>query len=205
MALSTITLPPLPYAKDALSPYISEETLEFHYGKHHQTYVNNLQKMFASMPDSVDCDSLIRIIQTSEGGIFNNAAQIWNHAFYWDCLSPKRDLKPSEGLGAAIDKQFGSFADFQQEFDQKAATVFGSGWCWLVMQADQSLAIKQTSNAQTPLTTEDKPLLTCDVWEHAYYIDTRNSRPEYLKNFWTLVNWEFVSKMFAGDPLPDYS
>jgi superoxide dismutase, Fe-Mn family len=205
MPLTSITCPPLPYALNALTPNISEETLNFHYNKHHKTYVTKLNGLLPSLPTSVDATDLITLIKTSNGGIFNNAAQVWNHAFYWDCLSPTLNQQPDDPLQQKIKEQFGSLEAFRQAFDQKASTLFGSGWCWLVLQPNQSLAIKQTSNAENPLTTEDKPLLCCDVWEHAYYIDTRNSRPDYLKNFWNLVNWAFVSELYSGSELPNYT
>ena len=185
------TLPPLPYAKDALAPTISAETIEYHYGKHHQTYVDNLNKLtagteFANMP-------LEDIVRKSSGGIFNNSAQVWNHTFFWNCLTPKGAGKPS-GAAAAIDKSFGSFDKFKEQFSQAAITQFGSGWAWLVKKADGSLAIVQKSNAGNPMTDGDKPLLTCDVWEHAYYIDYRNARAKFVENYWKLVNWDFVAK-----------
>lgn len=184
-------LPALPYAKDALAPHISPETLEFHYGKHHQTYVTNLNKLipgteFENMP-------LEDIVKKSSGGIFNNAAQVWNHTFYWNCLSPNGGGAPTGALADAINRDFGSFDEFKEKFSQNAITTFGSGWGWLVKKADGTLALDSTSNAATPLTSADTPLLTCDVWEHAYYIDYRNARPKYLEAFWNLVNWEFVS------------
>jgi superoxide dismutase, Fe-Mn family len=186
------TLPDLPYAKDALEPHISRETLEFHYGKHHRTYVDKLNGLIegTKFADA----SLEDIVRESSGGVFNNAAQVWNHTFYWHCLSPDGGGKPDGKLATAIDKSFDSFDKFKDQFSDKATTLFGSGWAWLVKKADGSLAIVQTSNAETPLTGDAKPLLTCDVWEHAYYIDYRNARPKYLEAFWNLVNWEFVEK-----------
>ena len=186
-----IELPALPYDRTALEPHISGETIDFHYGKHHKTYVDNLNKMidgteFASMP-------LEEIIRKSQGGMFNNAAQIWNHTFYWNCLSPKGGGEPSGKLGDAINKAFGSFEKFKEEFTKVSVGTFGSGWGWLVQRPDGALALASTSNAATPLTGEDKPLLTCDVWEHAYYIDYRNARPKYVEAFWNLVNWDFVA------------
>jgi superoxide dismutase, Fe-Mn family len=185
-------LPALPYAKDALAPHISQETLEFHHGKHHNTYVVKLNELtqgtdFAKM-------SLEDVVRKSSGGIFNNAAQVWNHTFYWHCLSPNGGGKPSGSTAEAIDKAFGSFDQFQEKFNTAATTQFGSGWAWLVRKKDGSLDIVQTSNAGCPITEDHKPLLTCDVWEHAYYIDYRNSRPNYLNAFWMLVNWDFVAK-----------
>jgi Fe-Mn family superoxide dismutase len=190
------TLPELPYAMDALQPHISRETLEFHYGKHHNTYVTNLNKLIAGTPH--ESASLEDIVRNSEGGVFNNAAQIWNHTFYWNSLSPNGGGAPSGALAEAIDKSFGSFDAFKEAFTTKATTLFGSGWAWLVQKADGSLDIVQTSNADTPLTSDDKPLLTCDVWEHAYYIDYRNARPGYLAAWWELVNWDFAAANLAA-------
>lgn len=189
------TLPELPYAMDALEPHISKETLEFHYGKHHRTYVDKLNGLIegSKFADA----SLEDIVRGSDGGVFNNAAQVWNHTFYWHCLSPSGGGRPSGELAKAIDASFGSFDEFHKQFSDKAVTLFGSGWAWLVKQRDGKLAIVQTGNAGTPLTGPDKPLLTCDVWEHAYYIDYRNARPKYLEAFWKLVNWDFVAKNFA--------
>ena len=189
------TLPELPYAMDALEPHISKETLEFHYGKHHRTYVDKLNGLIegSKFADA----SLEDIVRGSDGGVFNNAAQVWNHTFYWHCLSPEGGGRPSGELAKAIDASFGSFDEFHKQFSDKAVTLFGSGWAWLVKQRDGKLAIVQTGNAGTPLTGPDKPLLTCDVWEHAYYIDYRNARPKYLEAFWKLVNWDFVAKNFA--------
>jgi superoxide dismutase, Fe-Mn family len=189
------TLPDLPYAMNALEPHISKETLEFHYGKHHRTYVDKLNGLIEGT-EFADA-SLEEIVGRSTGGVFNNAAQVWNHTFYWHCLSPNGGGRPDGALGKAIDEAFGSFDAFHQQFSDKAVTLFGSGWAWLVKKPDGKLAIVQTSNAETPLTGKDKPLLTCDVWEHAYYIDYRNARPKYLEAFWQLVNWDFVAKNFA--------
>ena len=189
-------LPELPYALDALEPHISKETLEFHYGKHHNTYVVKLNGLVEGT--ELENKSLEEIVKTSEGGIFNNAAQIWNHTFYWHCLSPNGGGKPSGELAAAIDKAFGSFDEFVAQFSDKAVNNFGSSWTWLVKNTDGSLEIVNTSNAATPLTGDQKPLLTCDLWEHAYYIDYRNVRPDYLKAFWALANWEFVAENFAA-------
>ena len=189
------TLPELPYAKDALEPHISSETLEYHHDKHHQTYVTNLNKLIEGT-EFADA-SLEEIIKKSSGGIFNNAAQVWNHTFYWNCLSPNGGGEPSGALADAINSAFGSFDAFKEKFSTSAATNFGSGWTWLVKNADGSIEIVNTSNAGNPLTSEQTPLLTCDVWEHAYYIDYRNLRPKYVENFWSLVNWEFVAQNFA--------
>lgn len=193
--MTTHTLPELPYALDALQPHISKETLEYHYGKHHQTYVTNLNNLIKGT--EFENASLEDIIKKSSGGVFNNAAQVWNHTFYWHCLSPKGGGQPSGALADAINKKWGSFDNFKAEFTKVAIGTFGSGWAWLVKKSDGSLDFASTSNAQTPLTTADKPLLTCDVWEHAYYIDYRNKRPDYVGAFWNLVNWDFVAKNFA--------
>ncbi|MFA7095291.1 MAG: Fe-Mn family superoxide dismutase [Gammaproteobacteria bacterium] len=188
-------LPPLPYAKDALQPYMSAETLEYHYGKHHQTYVDNLNKLIPGT--QFENMSLEDIIMNSSGGIFNNAAQVWNHTFFWNCMKPNGGGMPTGALADAINQAFGSFENFKNEFSQKAVTLFGSGWTWLVKNSDGSLAIEQTSNAANPMTSNQKPLLTCDVWEHAYYIDYRNARAKFVENFWNLVNWDFVAQNFA--------
>jgi Fe-Mn family superoxide dismutase len=189
-------LPDLPYAKDALEPHISAETLEFHHGKHHQTYVTNLNRLIegTEFTDS----SLEDIISKSSGGMFNQAAQIWNHTFYWNCLSPNGGGEPGGDLADAISSNFGSFADFKEKFSASAATNFGSGWTWLVKNSDGSIAIVNTSNAGCPLTEGQTPLLTIDVWEHAYYIDFRNARPKYIEAFWNLANWDFATQNFAG-------
>lgn len=192
----THQLPPLPYEINALAPHISAETLEFHHGKHHQTYVTNLNNLIPGT--EFENLSLEEIVKTSSGGIFNNAAQIWNHTFYWNSLSPTGGGEPTGALADAINATFGSFANFKAEFTKTAVTTFGSGWAWLVKNADGSLALVSTSNAATPLTTGQTPLLTCDVWEHAYYIDFRNARPKYLEAFWSLVNWEFAAANFAA-------
>lgn len=188
-------LPKLPYERDALEPHISKETLDYHYGKHHNTYVVKLNGLVEGT--ELENKGLEEIIKTSEGGIFNNAAQTWNHTFYWNCLSPNGGGKPSGELAAAVDKAFGSFDKFVAKFSDMAANNFGSSWTWLVKNTDGSLEIVNTSNAGTPITGAQRPLLTCDLWEHAYYIDYRNLRPDYLKGFWALVNWEFVATNFA--------
>lgn len=188
-------LPELPYAKDALAPHISAETLEFHYGKHHQTYVDNLNKLVAGTPN--ENKSLEDLIKTTEGGIFNNAAQVWNHTFYWYCMKPKGGGAPTGKIGDAINKAFGSFDAFKEQFSEAAKTQFGSGWAWLVKKSDGSLAIEKTGNAGNPMTSGHKPLMTCDVWEHAYYIDYRNARPKYIDAFWNLVNWDFVEQQLG--------
>jgi Fe-Mn family superoxide dismutase len=185
-------LPKLPYAKNALAPYLSEETLEYHHGKHHAAYVKKLNELiantkFAKMP-------LEEIIKTADQGpIFNNAAQHWNHSFYWNCLAPKGGGEPVGELAAAIERNFKSFKEFTKEFSEAAIEQFGSGWAWLVQRKDGALAIEKMSNADDPLIHDERPLLTCDVWEHAYYIDYRNARPKYVEAFWHLVNWNFVA------------
>ena len=188
-------LPALPYAKDALEPHISAETLDFHHGKHHNTYVQKLNGLVEGT--EFEGKSLEDIIKTSSGGVFNNAAQIWNHTFYWNSLSPNGGGEPTGAVADAIDAAFGSFADFQAKFNDMAVNNFGSSWTWLVKKADGSLDIVNTSNAGTPITEGLTPLITVDLWEHAYYIDYRNVRPEYLKGFWALVNWDFANQNFA--------
>lgn len=190
------TLPELPYAMDALAPHISQETLEYHYGKHHATYVTNLNNLIKGT--EFENSSLEDIVKKSTGGVFNNAAQIWNHTFYWNSLSPNGGGAPAGKLAEAINAKFGSFDAFKDAFTKSAVGNFGSSWTWLVKKADGSVDIVNTSNAATPLTTQDKPLLTCDLWEHAYYIDYRNARPKYLETFWNLANWEFASSNFEG-------
>ena len=192
----TFELPALPYAKDALAPHISAETIEFHYGKHHQTYVTNLNNLVPGT--EFEGLSLEDIVKKSSGGIFNNAAQVWNHTFYWNCLSPNGGGAPTGGLANAIDRTFGSFDKFKEEFTKCAVTTFGSGWAWLVKNANGTLELVSTSNAGCPLTADQTPILTCDVWEHAYYIDFRNLRPKYLEAFWTLVNWDFASANYEA-------
>lgn len=190
-------LPALPYAINALEPHISQETLEYHHGKHHNTYVVKLNGLIEGT--ELEEKSLEEIIKTSTGGVFNNAAQIWNHTFYWHCLSPNAGGEPTGEVADAITKAFGSFEEFKAKFTDAAINNFGSSWTWLVKKADGSLDIVNTSNAGTPLTEEGvTPLLTVDLWEHAYYIDYRNLRPEYMKAFWALVNWEFVAKNLAA-------
>lgn len=191
----THELPKLPYAMDALQPYISKETLEYHYSKHHQAYVTNLNNLIKNT--EFENMSLDDTILKSTGGIFNNAAQVWNHTFYWHCMTPNSSKQPSGKLAEAINKTFGSFDEFKKLFSQTAISTFGSGWGWLVKNADGSLEIISTSNAGTPMQQKKKALLTCDVWEHAYYIDYRNMRPTYVEKFWELVNWDFVAKNFT--------
>jgi Fe-Mn family superoxide dismutase len=185
---------PLPYDKNALEPHISAETIEYHYGKHHQTYVNKLNALIEST-DYAD-KNLEEIILTSSGGIFNNAAQVWNHNFYWNSLSPDGGGNPNGVLEKAINNKFGSFAVFKKQFEDAAVSLFGSGWVWLTKDHLDELSIEKTSNAGTPLTTDSKPLLVCDVWEHAYYVDYRNLRPQYIQAFWSLVNWQFASNNY---------
>src|SRR5690606_32093592 len=186
------TLPALPYELNALEPHISQETLEFHYGKHHQAYVTNLNNLVAGT--EFENASLADVIKKSSGGVFNNAAQVWNHTFYWNSLSPNGGGAPTGKVADAINAKWGSFDAFKDAFTKSAVGNFGSGWTWLVKKADGSLDIVNTSNAGTTLTSDDVALLTCDVWEHAYYIDYRNARPKYLEHFWNLVNWEFAAK-----------
>lgn len=185
-------LPALPYEMDALAPHISKETLEFHYGKHHQAYVTNLNKLTEG--SDFAGKSLEDIIKSADGGIFNNAAQVWNHTFYWNSLSPQGGGEPNAEITELLTKHFGGVAEFKEQFTKTAATTFGSGWAWLVKNSDGSLEIVSTSNAANPLTDGKTPLLTCDVWEHAYYIDYRNARPKYIEAFWSLVNWDFIAK-----------
>ncbi|MCB1710767.1 MAG: superoxide dismutase [Fe] [Halioglobus sp.] len=189
-------LPALPYAQNALQPHISAETLEFHYGKHHKTYVDKLN----GLVDGTDLagKSLEEVVRASQGPVFNNAAQVWNHTFYWHCLSPNGGGEAKGAVAKAIDSAFGSFAAFKEQFTNSAVNNFGSGWTWLVKGADGKLAIVNTGNAATPLTDKALvPLLTVDVWEHAYYIDYRNARPKYMEAFWALVNWDFVNANLA--------
>ena len=193
--MSKHALPPLPYPVDALAPHISKETLEYHYGKHHRAYVDKLNELITG--SEYERTPLEEIIKTAKGAVFNNAAQAWNHTFYWNSLAPNGGGEPNGALAQAVDKKFGSLAKFKEKFSEAAIGVFGSGWTWLVAESDGSLAIRTTSNAQTPLTVGARPLLTCDVWEHAYYIDRRNSRPEYLKAFWAVVNWKFAARNFS--------
>jgi Fe-Mn family superoxide dismutase len=187
----TFELPALPYAKDALSPHISAETLDYHYGKHHQAYVTNLNNLASGT--KWEGKSLEEVICGADGGLFNNAAQVWNHTFYWNSLRPGGGGEPTGALLESLNKSFGSFATFKEQFTKAAATHFGSGWAWLVKDSANGLSIVTTSNAGCPLSEGKTPLLTCDVWEHAYYIDYRNARPNYIDAFWKLVNWENVS------------
>jgi Fe-Mn family superoxide dismutase len=188
-------LPPLPYAKNALAPVMSEETLEYHYGKHHQAYVTNLNNLIKGT--EFENLSLEEIVKKSSGGVFNNSAQVWNHTFFWNCMKPNAGGAPTGKVADAISAKWGSFDKFKEEFQKSAVGNFGSGWTWLVKKADGSVDIVNTSNAATPLTTENKALLTVDVWEHAYYIDYRNARPKFVEAWWNLVNWDFVNQNFA--------
>ncbi len=187
-------LPTLPYAANALEPVISEKTIGFHYGKHHQAYVNNLNNLVEGT-EFADAD-LETIIKKSQGGIFNNAAQVWNHTFYFTSFSPEGGGDPTGSLAVAIDKEFGSFDAFKEAFGKAAATLFGSGWAWLVKDADGKLKIVQTSNAANPMTDGLTPILTCDVWEHAYYLDYQNKRPDYIAGFWKVVDWNIVGSRY---------
>ena len=189
-------LPALPYEKNALEPHISAETLEFHHGKHHATYVTKLNGLVEGT--DLASKSLEEIIKSSDGGVFNNAAQIWNHTFYWNSLSPNGGGEPTGAIADAINASFGSFEAMKEKLNDKAVNNFGSSWTWLVQLADGSLDIVNTSNAGTPITDELVPLITVDLWEHAYYIDYRNVRPNYLEGFWALANWEFASANFAA-------
>ena len=192
---NTFTLPELGFAADALSPHLSAETFEYHHGKHHNAYVTNLNKLIEGTEFAEK--SLDDIVKGAKGGLFNNAAQHWNHSFYWKSIAPGGGDAPSGALAQAIDAKWGSFAKFREDFTAKATTLFGSGWAWLVKKGDGSLDIAQTQNAGCPITDGATPLLTCDVWEHAYYIDYRNARPDYLAAFFEIVNWDFASKNFG--------
>ena len=195
------TLPALPYAMDALAPHISKETLEFHYGKHHNTYLTNLNKLVAGTPQ--ETKTLEEIILSAEGGLFNNAAQVWNHSFYWNCLSPQDGGEPADALAEAVTKSFGSFKDFSEKFSNAAVTLFGSGWAWLVLKGDK-LAVVSTANQDSPLMGEaisgasGFPIIGLDVWEHAYYLKFQNRRPDYIKAFWDVVNWDEAAARFAA-------
>ncbi|SHE92146.1 superoxide dismutase, Fe-Mn family [Modicisalibacter ilicicola DSM 19980] len=188
-------LPALPYEKNALEPHISAETLEYHYGKHHQAYVTKLNDLTDGTPDANK--SLEEIIKSASGNLFNQAAQVWNHTFYWHCLSPQGGGEPSGALGEAISARFGSFDKFKEEFNAKAAGNFGSGWTWLIKTEDGGVDILNTDDADTPIAHDKTPLLTIDVWEHAYYIDYRNARPKYLEAVWNVINWDFVSQNYS--------
>ena len=190
------SLPPLPYEMNALEPHISSETLEFHYGKHHQTYVNNLNGLVEGTDNA--SKSLEEIIMSSDGGLFNNAAQVWNHTFYWNCMGPNGGGNPTGSAADAINQAFGSFDNFKDQFSKSAATNFGSGWTWLVKNSSGTVEIQNTSNAGCPMTSGNKAVLTIDVWEHAYYVDKRNARPAYIESWWNLVNWDFVNSQLEG-------
>ncbi len=190
----THTMPALPYDMNALEPVISEKTISFHYGKHHQTYVNKLNELVQGT--EFENASLEEIIKKAEGGIFNNGAQVWNHTFYWNCLTPNGKGEPGGSLLAAINNKFGSFEKFKEDFAAAAATQFGSGWAWLVRTVGGGLEIIKTPNAGNPMREGHKPLLTCDVWEHAYYLDYQNRRPDYVKEFWKIVDWKKVEERF---------
>ncbi len=190
--MSQNTLPELPYALNALEPHISAETIEYHYGKHHAAYVEKLNGLIAGT--EFEDAQLEYIVKNSSGAIFNNAAQVWNHSFYWNCLSPNGGVEPKGALGSAIKEFFGDFDNFRENFTATALGNFGSGWTWLVKTPEGVLKIVNTDDAHNPMTDALQPLLTCDVWEHAYYIDYRNSRPQYLEAFWSLVNWDFVAR-----------
>jgi Fe-Mn family superoxide dismutase len=189
-------LPELPFAQTALEPHISAETLQFHHGKHHAKYVANLNELIVGT--EFEDQPLEEIIRQATGKVFNNAAQAWNHTFYWQCLSPKGGGAPQGDLAQAIEQQFESLDQFKQQFADAATSLFGSGWTWLVKGADGKLGIEQGANADTPLRTGGAPLLTCDVWEHAYYIDYRNARPKYLEAFWKIVNWDFAARQLEA-------
>lgn len=189
-------LPPLPYSLDALAPIISPETLEYHYGKHHLAYVNNLNNLIPGTEfEHLPLEDIVK--KAGPGAIFNNAAQVWNHTFYWHCLTPNKNKEPTGALADAINETFGSLAQFKEQFIKTAIGTFGSGWAWLAKNSDDSLIIQSTSNAGTPLAEGKIALLTCDVWEHAYYIDYRNARPKYVDSFWEIINWDFVAKNFG--------
>ncbi len=194
------TLPPLPYEKDALAPVISAETIDYHYGKHHQAYVTNLNNLVpGTRYENMSLEEVVKAShgQLSEKPVFNNSAQVWNHTFYWHSLSPTGGGDPTGAIGDAITRSFGDFASFKSKFSEAAAKQFGSGWAWLVKKDDGSLAIEQSANADTPFATGKTCILTIDVWEHAYYIDYRNARPKYIEEFWKKVNWDFATKNLA--------
>ena len=193
--VNMIQLPALPYAQDALKPYISAETLSYHYGKHHRTYVDNLNRMISGT--KFEQMELTAIIRSSSGGIFNNAAQIWNHSLYWQSLASNGCDQPTGRLAQLIIKSFGSFEEFQKQFTSCALGTFGSGWAWLVQKPEGTLEIRSTANAEPAFLNGDTPLLTCDVWEHAYYIDYRNDRGAYLKSFWKVANYTFAEQNLA--------
>ena len=195
----TFQLPPLPYALDALQPHISKETLEYHYGKHHQAYVDNLNK-FVALDSAIQGKSLEDIVQSAAvGPVFNNAAQVWNHTFYWKSMSPNGGGKPHGAIAEAIDRDFGSFDEFKKQFSAKATAAFGSGWAFLVQGSDNKLKVVECHDAMSPIRDgSGKPILTCDVWEHAYYIDVRNARAKYIEAWWNVINWEFANANLAA-------
>lgn len=191
-----IELPKLPYKRDALEPHISQRTIDYHYGQHHAAYVKNLNNLIENT--RYEKMNLEEIIKDSEGSVFNNAAQVWNHNFYWHCMSPEENIMPQANLLKSIERDFESFENFKSIFIKQAATLFGSGWLWLVADNNGKLSLLQTSNAGTPLTQVGMtPLLTCDVWEHAYYLDQQNLRLAYINEFWQIINWRFVEKKFS--------
>lgn len=188
--MSEFILPKLKFELDALKPHLSKETLEYHYGKHHKTYVDNLNGLVQNKPEANK--SLEQLVKESTGPLFNNAAQHWNHSFYWNCLAPKGGGEPKGKLQELFKKNFGSFADLKTKFTDASVKLFGSGWAWIVKKSDGSLEIVQTTNAENPMKNNATPILTCDVWEHAYYIDYRNARAKYVEAFWNIINWEYV-------------
>lgn len=196
------TQPPLPYGMNELAPYLSEEQISFHYGKHHAAYFRNLNALVEGKPEAKM--TLREVVRTSSGPVFNNAGQAWNHTFYWYCMSPKGGGEPHGDLGAAIVRDFGSFTDFRTAFTEAAVKLFGSGWAWLAADADGKLSIMALSNADTPLRYEKEPILTVDVWEHAYYIDYRNERGKFVEGFWNVVNWQFAAARYARRGNPEW-
>lgn len=192
--MAQFTLLAIPFLQDALEPHISKTTIEFHYGKHHQTYIDNLNKLIIGT--EFENSDLEYIVINANGGIFNNAAQVWNHNFYWNCLTPKSTLKPEGKLMETIVEEFGSFEQFKEKFTNSAVTLFGSGWAWLVKNQEGKLEIIQTSNAENPMRQGKKPLLVCDVWEHAYYLDKQNRRPAYLESYWQIIDWKKVEERY---------
>ena len=194
--MTKLELPDLPFAETALEPHISAETLQYHHGKHHAKYVSNLNDLVAGT--EMEGEPLEEIIRKAPESIFNDAAQAWNHQFYWNCLSPNGGGRPTGALADAIDQQYGSFDDFKDQFNEAATTLFGSGWVWLIKDTNGNLAIQSASNAGTPVRDGLTPILTCDVWEHAYYIDFRNAKAKYLDAFWSLADWDFAAKQYAA-------
>jgi superoxide dismutase, Fe-Mn family len=191
-----LTLPPLPYPEDALAPHMSAETLSFHHGKHHKKYVETANKLIAGTEfEKMPIEDIIR---RASGKVFNNVAQAWNHEFFWQCLTPDKGKGPGDALGKALRQSFGSVDEFKSAFTKTAVETFGSGWAWLIRDRDGTLKIVSTSNADTPVRSGQTPLLTCDVWEHAYYIDYRNERPKFLEHFWQIANWDFVARNVDG-------